>query len=559
MTHASYLIAVNKFTEAEHYLDIAFSSNPKMLENGIYRYNWLRTKGVLFFSKEDYIKSIPFFSNAKEIAEIMDNTKKMALSYNDLGATYLELDDYSNALRWLQKSLDIYKLDKDNSLIAASLANIAEVYLTTEDYVKSLEYFNHAATILHSQISPSIKDNEKHERPLAKIYVSLANVYAAQEKYPDAINKLQTALSLYKKIRIKGEVVKVLNSLGHIYLQQSKIDQSLQFLTQAQKLEKTLESQDNIELKLNLTQAYIYNKNWKKAEHTALEGLQQSKNKQEQIDEAGFLESLATIYQNTNQLDKSIENLKRLQQLNKQIHEKRYNLSHAKLLNEIETTNEQRKLLALERQQASEKIKNNKQRFLFFMVGILLLGLVAYLLFLLNRKNKEKKENQTDKQNHSDQLALLSIKKEKLEQLFHGVNNRIICFDTTGVIHYRSPQDIKANQNENPKMQNAYPEVWKLAFPFLKESEKISKDLMLKDDTVWIHQMTFLDDILVCLIVEDDENKSNALNAIANIRKYSVLMRELSQFYIYSRNFPIDNSKKINQVLDTLKAISSSQ
>ncbi len=557
VTHASYLIALNKFSEAEHNLDVAFNSNPKMLENGTFRYNWLRIKGVFFFTKEDFIKAIPFFKGSKEIAEIMKNTKKMAISYNDLGATYLELHDYSQALQWLQKSLEIYKLDQDNSLISTSLANIAEVYLITENYPKAFENFNHAEKILQSQIQPNGHDNEKHERPLAKIYVSQANLFGILDQYQESISKLQEALNLYRKIGVKGEEIKVLNALGLVYLQQSKIDQSLQFLLQAQKLENALESQDNIELKLNLTHAYMFAKDWKKAESMALEGLKQSRNKKEQVSEASFLEALANIYQNINKFEESLEKLKSLQQLNKEIHKKRYNLSHAQLFNEIENTNEQRKLLALERQQTLDKLKNNNQRVYLSMLSIFLLFIVAFLIFLLIRKKRTKKEILSDKLIHSEQLAILSIKKEKIEQLFYGMDCRLICFDSTGIIHYKSPQEHQLNTNENNKMQESYSDIWTLIFPFLIESERITKDLMLNNNSIWIHQMAYLDDILVCLILEDNKQDSKELNCMANIRKYSELMRELSQFYMHSRNFPIENSDKLNQVIETLKMINS--
>ena len=61
VTYAAYLIAINKFNEANKSLDIAFNINPKMLENGKFRYNWLRTKGVLYFSKDRVHKSITLF------------------------------------------------------------------------------------------------------------------------------------------------------------------------------------------------------------------------------------------------------------------------------------------------------------------------------------------------------------------------------------------------------------------------------------------------------------------------------------------------------------------
>jgi len=560
ITHAAYLISNYKFNEANQTLDLAFNSNPKMLENGIYRYNWLRTKGKLYFSKEEFMKALPFFVNSNEVAKIMEVKQKIATSYNDIGATYLELNEYSQALVWLQKSLDIYNSENDNELIALSLANIAEVYLAISDYENAKVNFLSSETILKKVIQKNSDEIERYEIPLAKVYLSTANLYKIQSLYDDADMYLQEALALYEKYQLTGEQVKVLSTLGELYLKQSKIDQSLQTLIKAQTLENTLESQDNLELKLNLTHAYISNNDWEKAEFNALKGLNQSKITQDTLQQAHFLEALASIYQNTSQLNKSIEYYKLLEQLNKQNYENRYNLSHAKLLKEIESTKEQREVLKLEKQRSIQKLKISNQRFMFLLIALVLFGLIAYLLFLLNRKGKIKKQEQSDQAEHHNQLSLLSIKKEKIEQLFHGMVCRIICFDSVGLIHYRSSHEESINSNCF-KMQDAYKDIWTLILPFLKESDKINKDLLLKNYTInnnieniWIHQMEFLDDLLVCLIF-DDKKKTKELNYVENIRQYSQLMQRLSHFYIHNKNIPISNTKQLKNVLASLQSI----
>ena len=258
VTQAAYLIAISQFNDADLLLDTAFNTNPKMLENGTFRFNWLRIKGTLFFTKGDFVKALPFFIGAKEVAEIMDANKQKAMSYNDLGANYIELHDFANALLWLNKSLEIYKLENDSSYIANAFANIAEVYLSTAQYKKALEYFLNAVDILKKGDLENNKSRGTYERPLAKIYLSIAHLHISQKQYLKANNNLLNALTLYQKYNLKNEEVKVLSTLGKLSLQQSQLDKARQLLQQAQTLEDTLESRNNLELKQNLIDLWLF-------------------------------------------------------------------------------------------------------------------------------------------------------------------------------------------------------------------------------------------------------------------------------------------------------------
>ena len=565
VTQAAYLIAISKFNDADLLLDTAFNTNPKMLENGTFRYNWLRTKGVLFFTKQDFVKALPFFIGAKEVAEIMDGNKNKATSYNALGATYLELHDYKNALTWLNKSLEIYKSENDSRYIAIVFANIAEVYLTNSQYKKALEYFLNSVDILKKGIEHNKVDKENFERPLAKIYLSIAHLHISQNQYLKANNNLLNALDIYQKYKLTNEEVKVLSTLGKLYIQESKLDKAQQLLLQAQALENTLETQSNLELKQNITELYLLNKEWLKAEETASTGLSQAKNKKNILSEVFFLESLATIYEKTNKLEKSIAQHKILQLKKEQIYKNKYQKSQIKLLKEIETTKEQRQIFKLKKQQSLQKYKATKQRFAYFLIGVVLLSLIGYLLFLLNRKEKRRKEVLSDKESHNKQLNQLSIKKEKIEQLFHGMDCKILCFNTAGTIIYTSVNELFGNK-ENKKMRDMYPDVWTQLLPYLTESEKINKDLFLENcqvnntqGNIWMHQMEYLDDVIVCLVLEKNDKNYQENSCIENIRKYTQFMQKLNSFYIQSKNFPIKNTKKLDQALTILNNLNSNR
>jgi hypothetical protein len=135
---------------------------------------------------------------------------------------------------------------------------------------------------------------------------------------------------------------------------------------------------------------------------------------------------------------------------------------------------------------------------------------------------------------------------------------RIVCFDSVGFIHYQSPEEL-LNINNCKKMQQDYKDIWALILPYLIESENINKELLLKNNTInnstgdiWLHQMGFLDDLLVCVIFNQNKRNEQELKCIENIRNYSILMQKLTQYTIHFKNIPINNTHQLNQLFNSL-------
>lgn len=556
ITQAAYLIKKNQFNQAENALELAFNINPKMLENGEYRYNWLQTKGKLFFTKEEFVNALPFFEQAVNVAEIMQSNNTMAISYNNLGATYLEIDNYTQALIWLQKCLAINNAENNVQNAAVASANIAEIYFITEEYDQALTHFN-ASIELYQQAA--IENPEKRqglEVAQAKIFLSIANLQVAINNFDQALVYFQQAMDIYQQFNLKGEQVKVLSTIGKMYLQQSKSDTAMSFLLQAQAIEDSLESQDNLDFRQVMVDALVSNNQWQKAENLALTGLSKAISKNNQLSEIGFLSSLAVINQKSGNLTQSITYLKQAQTLKEELLENKYDNTRAKLLAELESGNKQKQLTELQEQKTINQLEIKQQRLMFSLFALALLMLVGVLLFKLLHRRKVEQIISRDQSVHNNELMELSVNKATLKQLFKGMDGHWVCFDLTGSIQYSSEQSILS-----AKMSEQYPEIWQQITAALDKEDLLSQDLYLDPiasktiETVMIHQMSYLDNLMVALFLPTGASNAAALTDAENIRKYTEFKLQLVQLNAFAQQLPISQIATINPILMAAKAL----
>jgi len=101
----------------------------------------LNTKGVVFYIKGDYPKSLQYFFESLKIKQQLGDKKGVANTYNNLGEIYRIQGDYAKALENYHKDLEIIELLGDKKGIAMSYTNIGNIHYLREEYTKALEYY----------------------------------------------------------------------------------------------------------------------------------------------------------------------------------------------------------------------------------------------------------------------------------------------------------------------------------------------------------------------------------------------------------------------------------
>lgn len=556
VTQAAYLIKKKRFNEAENVLGLAFNINPKMLENGRFRYNWLRTKGVLYFTQEAFVSALPFFEQAVDVAEIMQSNKAMATSYNDLGATFLEIDQYTEALTWLQKCLAIYQDENNSELSSVVSANIAEVYLITEDFESALVYFNSSVESLQKAISEDGEVKQGREVSLAKIFLSMAGIHQAQNNQAGALDMFNESMRIYQKYDLKGEQVHVLTSIAQMYLQQMNVDVAMSYIRQAEAMESGLEGQDNLNLKQAKVDVLIQNSQWQKAEVEALEGLNLALSKNNRSSELGFLASLATINEQSGQLNQAIAYLKQVELEKEALLENKYDSNRTKLLNGLELTKKQRNIEKLEKEKTLNELKLKQQQMWLVLLFVILISVVAWIAYKVKQRRKNEALVLNDQANNQDELNQMAVNQQQLESLFLGTACQFLCFDLSGQIKFSSDKKEASLQ-----MSDVYQNIWRLTTAALDDEELLLKDLYLGADelagemAVMVHQMRALDNLLVCVFIPKGDGEADSLNFAAQIKKYTEFNQLLSAMVSCAEKLPINEIAKLNPVYVAAKQI----
>ncbi len=189
-----------------------------------------------------------------EYAMDLNDTGKIASSYNDIGNQYLDVSDYSAALNYYLKGIKFYESKKDSLGIAMEYENISLIYSAKEDYLSAKRFILRAIKIL-----------KKHTE-VSNYYSTLANlgdIYRNQ-------NRIDSAFYFYnlviKNTKDSSELAIVYNNIGLYYLKSSNIDSALVFLNISNEIDKSLDNKINYAISLsNLADCYVKKGEVKKA------------------------------------------------------------------------------------------------------------------------------------------------------------------------------------------------------------------------------------------------------------------------------------------------------
>jgi len=567
ITIAEYLISQNRLDQANQVLDDAFNANPKMLENGIFRYNWLRTKGNLYMVKQAYQDALPFYEQAYEIAVIMENSPLTSNSFNDLGAVNLEMGNYSQAILWFEQSLALHQSTNDKFRAALTLANIAEIYEKQQQYDKALEYLLTAEKSHQDNIAEQPDQLSYYAPYLARVREDMGGIYQVLNQSQQAQALLTSALEIFQTHDQKMDQVRILSVLSAGYLQQQQPEQALILIEQALQLTPA-DNGHNMDLGIQQVQAYLQLQQPDTAEHQALETLELSQQTGASDQRIELLLLLADIKQQQNDSAAALDYFKQYNQAQQAQLVKTYDESLMQLQSQIDLEQKQKHITLLEKNQTIRDLTIQRQRWIFSAIGLLLLTVVVILFFNLKRKNRERSDLEQEMRVHQKKLQTLSIDTADMHQLFLNVNIPLLCTDATGAVIFCSEafQTLASKTHTTAKLSDHFPRLWEYVLNTFNADDKLEKDLLIPKETitdalpasinsVWIHQMRFLDDTLVFLFIDEHNNHEVALQTADQIRKFSEFNQSLMITLSYTSDVHIQQSEQLLPITKAMQQL----
>ena len=431
----------------------------------------LKIKNLLLVSEyyvnESPAKAIYFANKAKNIALILKNDILYAQCMREIGWYYYNLGDYNNSLINFFNALKVYK-PTEYKYTSAVLSNIGDVFLVQKNFDKAMQYYIKAL---------KIDEKIKNKKGIAVLLGNIGIVYEEQKDYDNAMiylfNSLNINQDLLKEaikknnkdeiLENKREISIKFGNIGNLYI--SKLDfknlskkerdnlsdKSLFYTLKGLEIDYELNRKSGIATKLgNIGILYLKTKNYNVSENYFKKALLISDSIKAIDLMIEWHKNLSRVYEETNQLDKSLKHYKKHIELRDSIN----NIDNIKKITTLELTYKFNKRIAFEKAKRDNIIlltqaEKRKQKIVIYSIisGLLLVVVFAGFIFRslrITRKQKniiEKQKQLVDKKNSmlnqqneeistqrdeiEAQRDLVTIQKEHIEEIHKEVTDSI--------------------------------------------------------------------------------------------------------------------------------------
>ena len=170
--------------------------------------------GLIEIKRGNYNKGLRYSISAIDIFERKNLIRELSLAYNNLSDAYFNTNQFDKALEYNVKALKIREQLHDSSGIKISTKNIALLYSMRKEYRKSIEYYEKLLSFL---------DPKKDQNLRGEILPRIGEEYLQFNDYTKATTYLLEGLKLNRANKNKAGILRSLNSIAKLNIQQRKI------------------------------------------------------------------------------------------------------------------------------------------------------------------------------------------------------------------------------------------------------------------------------------------------------------------------------------------------
>lgn len=316
-----------------------------------------------------------------ELAEKINDRKRLAFSLANVGTSYLDMEQYENAAGYFLQAIKILEESGLKQYLSVLYNNMSILYEKMMQYDKSIQSG-------HRAIDMARASNDSSNLSIALNTLSVPLI--GSNRYIEAIPYLQESLKICMLINNTYLRESCLINLATVYDKTGQQEKHFSHATEALRLAKELEDKDGIaEGYALLASYYLHRLQWKKARTNALLSLQVARESGQPNNEKNALQLLSDIslglhrvddYRSYRHQQDSVEALL----LNRQITRNTLELE-AKY--ETEKKNNQIKELEKDRQIQALSIRQ-KNTLNYLLAGVVITILLFSLLGYLNYRQK---------------------------------------------------------------------------------------------------------------------------------------------------------------------------
>jgi class 3 adenylate cyclase/Tfp pilus assembly protein PilF len=314
----------------------------------------------------DYTDARNQLYDARTILEAVNNRDGIAKVFTQLGHIYLELDRYKEALPWYRQALEIRETLDDPTRLAMALSDYANAL---DEYTANFDSIPPDVFFVIDRPELSRKRSKPGDADTVLMYY-------------------QRALDIWEALGDEGEKAKVLANFGDVFKRTGEYGKALEYLRQAEAICLKIEDQRTL-MEIYNTQSDVYDRmgNQKKALQLVHKYYMIARETKNQKLTQGALKDFSEVYAAMRNYPKAYEFRKKYDEFRyARLKEKeRSDFSRKEVLYETERREKQ-----LKEQEAAFKLQESelarsRTEFYASLAGALALLILAALLFSRNR------------------------------------------------------------------------------------------------------------------------------------------------------------------------------
>jgi len=388
----------------------------------------------------DFQKGLDFAEEALRLSKKTKWKKGLAISYNNIGNSYLDRGKHSEAIDYYLKSLDYSVKFLKNRHI--TLMNISNIYLREKNFILSQKYINESY-----RIAKKTSDLET----LAFCYYQMGLIARDQDKNKQAKAFFEKSLTIFKKRNDLFQIAELTNFLAEVTTDyKSKLDHLLESKAIWDSIAPDYISAVNNKINLSTTYIELY-------KNDELGKKFSRKSKAELLAEAEYMLKKAAQYSEESNVQQNLMDaygrLAEVYDLKNQPREAHnYLVRHYSLRDSIFSQESKNKIARLESQKEialrDKEIQLNKltleakeRQKWFYIGGILLLATIGALLFYQSSNRRETNKKLQRLNTDLDQA-------NKTKTRFFSILNHDLRDPVSNLVHFLHLQ------KENPELWN---------------------------------------------------------------------------------------------------------
>ena len=170
--------------------------------------------GLIEIRRGNYVVGLKNSLSAIDIFERRNLRGELSKAYNNLAEAYYKTNQIDKALEFNIKALSVREQLKDSTGIKLSTKNIAMLYSMRKEHRKAIEYYEKALELLNPDTDQDLR---------GEILPRIGSEYLEFKEYDKAAEYLVEGLRYNRRQGNQEGILRALNAIGNLNLQQNKV------------------------------------------------------------------------------------------------------------------------------------------------------------------------------------------------------------------------------------------------------------------------------------------------------------------------------------------------